>query len=315
MTCVEGSREPKAMAGRKRDFTFRQLSSFVAAARTGSFALAADRLGISQPAVSDHIAALEANLGHSLFERRRGATPKLTAQGIEMLHRAESLLRTSEAMRGEDNRAGIGDRMRIRLSVGPRLREVYLKPLLPRLYADHPNIEIELVPVLPMRDVPAALEKGAIDLLLYTVGRMPDGLPNVSPIHDVPVVTVTTPKIAAQLASGALAPEDVTFILPDNGVVSEQWLERQLAAGGVIPRVPIRYVEFADVVQSMIESGFGASVLMLEQVREAISAGRLAVIKPDIAPMMRIIVRAPTAPRGTEVIENSLIRALRAVNH
>ncbi len=300
------------MTLRKRDFTFRQLSSFVAAARSGSFALAADQLGISQPAISDHISALEQHLGHALFERRRGTTPRLTAQGIDMLHRAETLLRTSAAMRQPNGRIGADGRVRIRVSVGPRLREVYLKPLLSRLYAEHGHIEIELVPVRPMRDVPAALEKGEIDLLLYTVGQFPDAIPNVQLIRDVPIMIVASPPLVERIRSGELAIEDIAFILPNNGIVSEQWLESQLAAAGILPRIPIRYVEFSDVIQTMIESGFGASILMAEQVNEAVRARRLAVLGPELPPMKRIIARAPTAPRGTEVLEASLIRAMRA---
>jgi DNA-binding transcriptional LysR family regulator len=297
----------------RRDFTFRQLTSFVAAARSGSFAMAADQLGISQPAISDHIAALERHLGHALFERRRGTTPMITKKGIDMLHRAESLLRTSEAMRRPDGRAGSGDRVRIRVSMGPRLREVYLKPLLSRLYADHPHIEIELVPVLPLHDLPAALDKGEIDLLLYTVGRLPEAVPNVRLIADVPIAIVAAPELADRVASGAQAIEDVSFILPSSGTTSEQWLERQLNTAGIVPRTPIRYVEFADVVQSMVESGFGASILMLEQMRGAIDAGHLATLRPDLPPMKRFIVRARTAPPVTEILEQKLITALRAI--
>ncbi len=97
-----------------------------------------------------------------------------------MLHRAESLLRTSEAMLRPNKRSGMEGRLRIRVSVGPRLREVYLKPLPPSLYAEHPTIEIELAPVIPMRDIPAALEEGDIDLLLCTVGRVFDSIPMCS---------------------------------------------------------------------------------------------------------------------------------------
>jgi LysR family transcriptional regulator, low CO2-responsive transcriptional regulator len=294
---------------RKRDFTFRQLSSFVAAARSGSFALAADRLGVSQPAISDHIGALEANLGHALFERRRGTTPRLTAQGLELLDRAETLLRTSQAMRGDDRPADAHERVRIRLSIGPRLREVYLKPLLPRLYAEHPDVEIELVPVLPLRDVPAALRKGAVDLLFYTVGAVPDGIGPLLAADDVALALVAAPELAGRIARGETALETVPFILTDSGANAERWIERQLAAVGVVPDAPFRYVEFADVVQTMAESGFGASVLMREQVEAAILAGRLAAIDVPIAPMKRIVVRAATAPRATDAIARSLIRA------
>lgn len=298
---------------RRRDFTFRQLSSFVAAARSGSFAQAADQLGISQPAVSDHINALEHHIGHTLFERRRGTTPRLTKQGVDMLHRAESLLRTSQSMLRPNGRNGVNGRVRIRVSVGSRLREVYLKPLLPQLYAEHPAIEIELAPVMPMRDVPAALEKGDIDLLFYTVSRVPDNIPNVRLIRDVPIVIVTSPELADRVRSGAMAIEDVSFILPNNGVITEQWLERQLNEAGILPNGPIRYIEFSDVIQSMVESGFGASILMLEQVKEALRGGQLVALGPNLAPMKRIVARAPSAPRGTEVLEKSLVRALRAV--
>lgn len=296
---------------RKRDFTLRQLSSFVTAARAGSFALAAEQLGISQPAISDHIAALEQHLGHALFERRRGTTPKLTPEGVEMLHRAESLLRTSEAMRGSRPRMGTDGRVRIRVSVGPRTREVYLKPLLPRLYADHPHIEIELVPVLPLNEVPAALEKNEIDLLVYTVGAVPHGIANVNLIADVPVDIVASPEIVARVGNGSLRIEDVPFILPCNSLIYDNWLERQLVAAGIHTNKPIRYVEFADILQSMIETGGGASVLMREQVEDALVAGRLATLGPGLEPMKRILIRASGAPRGTEMLERELIRALR----
>jgi molybdate transport repressor ModE-like protein len=296
---------------RKRDFTFRQLSSFVAAARSGSFAMAADQLGISQPAVSDHINALEQHIGHALFERRRGTTSKLTKDGVDMLHRAESLLRTSEAMLRPDGRTD--GRVRIRVSLGPRLREVYLKPLLPSLYAEHPAIEIELAPVLSLRDIPTGLEKGEVDLLLYTVGQMPEDVPNVRLIRDVPIMIVASPQLAARVLGGELAIEDVPFILPHNVVIADRWLERQLNEAGVLPRAPIRYIEFSDVIQTMVESGFGASILMREQVKDALDDGQLVAIGPNLTPMKRIIARAPSAPRGTEVLEQSLVRALRAV--
>lgn len=296
----------------RRDFTFRQLSSFVAAARSGSFAMAADQLGISQPAISDHIAALEQHLGHALFERRRGTTPRLTKKGTDMLHRAENLLRTSDAMRRPDGRAASDGRVRIRVSLGPRLRDAYLKPLLPRLYADYPHIEVALVPVLPLQDLPAALDKGEIDLLLYTVGRLPEAVPNARPIADVPIAIVAAPELAERVRSGAQAIEDVPFILPNSGATSEQWLERQLNTAGIVPRAPIRYVEFIDVVQSMMEAGLGASILPIEQIRDAIDAGRLVALGPELPPMKRFVVRAPTAPPGTDILEQTLINALPA---
>ena len=62
-----------------------KLEIFAIAAQTGSFSAAAERLLMTQPAVSQHIQDLEASLGAKLFARgRRGVT--LTPAG-ETLHR------------------------------------------------------------------------------------------------------------------------------------------------------------------------------------------------------------------------------------
>lgn len=61
--------------------TLRQLEVLVEVVRAGSFRQCGVHLGMSAVAVSDHIRALEAALGVSLFHRRSGATPQLTDRG------------------------------------------------------------------------------------------------------------------------------------------------------------------------------------------------------------------------------------------
>ncbi|HET9420021.1 MAG TPA: LysR family transcriptional regulator [Nocardioides sp.] len=69
----------------------RQLQYFVALSKDGSFARAAERQHITQPALSQQIARLERELGVQLFDRSvRGAT--LTNEGAELLPHAESVL-------------------------------------------------------------------------------------------------------------------------------------------------------------------------------------------------------------------------------
>lgn len=300
------------MRQRSGDFTLRQLATFVCAARTGSFALAADQLGISQPAVSDHITTLERHLGHRLFDRRRGTTPVLTRDGVDMLHRAEALLSTSQAMRGERSGPRVDEKVRIRLSIGNRSRDAFLKPLLARIYTELPHVELEIAPALSAGQVQSALEKREIDLLLYTVGRPQLRLPNIHVLGNVPILLVAAPETARLLDSGALTTHDLQFILPDFGPIGEQWLERQLAITGIRPRRLPRYLEFADVIQSMVEDGLGVSILMEEQVAPAIAAGRLVRFGPELEPMRRIIARSPLAPPAAETLERLLIREITA---
>src|SRR4051812_15862426 len=121
------------------DVTFGQLRTFARAAQAGSFAKAAEQLGISQPAVSEQIKALEDRLGRDLFERRRGTTSILTAKGEEALEAVQAILGISDGL--FENARRSSEKSVLRLSAGPFLRENYLRALLPRLYRDYPDIE------------------------------------------------------------------------------------------------------------------------------------------------------------------------------
>src|SRR5690606_40248592 len=71
------------------------LNAFIAIAETGSFSLAAERLHLTQPAVSKRLAALEAQLDVRLFDRL-GREIGLTEAGRALLPRAYQILRSEE---------------------------------------------------------------------------------------------------------------------------------------------------------------------------------------------------------------------------
>lgn len=293
------------MNGPDRDFTLGQLRTFVCAARVSSFSRAAYQLGISQPAVSEQIAMLEERLGYTLFRRRCGTTPLLTPEGIKLLRKAEKLLSASQEIRSEE---GPARRQRIRLSIGPYLQETYLKPILPRLYRDHPDIKLELLPVIPGIDAQTALDKGRVDLIVYTLGQPMSGFFDAQHICDVPTALVGPPGIQGQIASGERKIEDLTFILPAPEHFFSHWIERQLAVLGCKLRQPIVYLEFSDVIQRMVEDGQGVSLLMIEQVADSVAAGRLEIFGPRFPPMQRVLARSKSAPDAARIVEDYLVR-------
>lgn len=69
---------------------FRQMETFDSIA-SGSFGRAANRLHITQPAISLRISGLEEELGVKLFDRLNGSI-QLTAKGLELLAYAEGVL-------------------------------------------------------------------------------------------------------------------------------------------------------------------------------------------------------------------------------
>lgn len=82
------------------------LKAFVAVAASGSFSQAANRLFLTQPAVSKRIAGLEQKLNCSLFYRM-GKTVSLTEAGRELLPRAEAILdATAQAIQAMNDLSG-----------------------------------------------------------------------------------------------------------------------------------------------------------------------------------------------------------------
>ena len=68
----------------------RHLRAFVSIADAGGFARAANRMDLSQPALSRQIRALETELGVSLFDRL-GRRVQLTSEGEDLLRRGRRL--------------------------------------------------------------------------------------------------------------------------------------------------------------------------------------------------------------------------------
>lgn len=144
--------------------TLRQLESFVAVAGLLSFRRAAERVHISQPALSAQIAQLEQQLGVSLFERDRRKV-MLTDAGRDLLPRARTIL--ADVQRLIDSAAGHDDPLRsvIRLGVIPTLAPYLLPRVLPRLRAAHPQLRLYLREDLTERLL-ADLAAGELDLVM-----------------------------------------------------------------------------------------------------------------------------------------------------
>jgi DNA-binding transcriptional LysR family regulator len=98
------------------NFTFRQLTYFIAAAETGSITLASKRASISQPAISTAISHIERELDVQLFLRHHAQGVSLTPAGRALLREAKQLLKQADGLYSAA--AEISQQMRGELSVG-----------------------------------------------------------------------------------------------------------------------------------------------------------------------------------------------------
>jgi len=294
-------------------FTLAQLRTFACVARTGSFVRAAEALEISQPAVSNQIKSLEISLGRQLFRRRRGTTPQLNENGEEVLKAVLDILSECDDLLTRGRRAT--QKVLIRISVGPYLRDAYLRPLTPRICRECPDVEIELHPMKSEARSMQLIENGFIDLAVFAVTEPTLERSAARSVGELPMVAVAPPGTKQRLSSGEVLLEDMQFIFPLRRDIGAPWARSQLRRLHLVPRTPLLFVEFADLVADMVEEGQGIAFLLAHTVSDRIASGHLEVLDLGLQPLRRVIARSPKAPEIAKKVEKLLIETLPSHQH
>lgn len=255
------------------------LRTFVEVYRERSISAAARKLGLTQPAVSQHIAALEATIERDLFERHsRGVIPTPTAEELaaslgDSIDVAEAALSAARArspdMSGAVRLIGNGD----------FLAEIVAHRLLPLLQTGL-RLHIEAA---AHDDIRVALSKDQHDLGLGGNAIDDRRLRSIK-IHEEPLFAVAAPAVAARiLAAGhltqGLAAEP---LLAYN--LERPLLDNWLSANAIALRSPPPALIGQDLrfLRSMLQRGFGWTVLPGYLCEAQIRHGDLAEISPPI---------------------------------
>ncbi|WP_279581703.1 LysR family transcriptional regulator [Fodinicola feengrottensis] len=141
------------------------LTYFVAVAQTRHFTRAAERVNVSQPALSKQIATLERELGATLFSRARGNIT-LTAAGEALLPLAQRILADVDtATREVQELLAQLRRGRVRLGATPSVCTGLLPTVLRDFHREYPGIQL-VVQETGSGDLVRELSAGALDLAL-----------------------------------------------------------------------------------------------------------------------------------------------------
>ncbi|MGR3322928.1 MAG: LysR substrate-binding domain-containing protein [Pseudooceanicola sp.] len=120
--------------------TLRQMEYVVAVHQLSSFGLAAEVLNVSQPSLSNQVAAVETELGVRLFERGRSGA-RATARGLEFVTRARRILSEVEALRAT-MRSDLPFGGRLRLGVLPSIGPYLLPQAVKALHEEEPDLRV-----------------------------------------------------------------------------------------------------------------------------------------------------------------------------
>lgn len=245
-------------------------------AQTGSLSKAAQRLYISQPAVSHTLKQLESKLGGQLFFRTpRGVT--LTAEGqvlFRYLEQAFGLMDVAEKALGEMHGLSRGE---INIGASDTLCKYYLLPYLEQFHREHPDIRIRVT----NRTTPETLQllkDGKIDFGLIS-------LPAADKQVEFRQSALLEDCLVGSQQFSSLAREGLTveelaehpLLMLEPGANTRSFLDRFAASCGVT-LTPEFELGSVDLLVQFAVRGFGLAFVPRIAAAEELAAGRLVEI-------------------------------------
>lgn len=146
------------------------LRSFVIIAEEKSFTRAAERVGRTQSAVSLQVQRLEGLLGQKLFDRGKGGSIELTAQGQYLVGRAQEILALNDDILKSIRAAPVHGT--VRLGIPDEVSGRYLSRILERFAEQAPGIEVSVTAAASCQ-LAAQFKNGELDLVILDRGLEP----------------------------------------------------------------------------------------------------------------------------------------------
>ncbi|SDY34603.1 transcriptional regulator, LysR family [Variovorax sp. YR266] len=272
------------------NITLRQLRYFVEIANSRSFSRAAEHLSIAQPALSQNISALEADLDVILFKRHaRGvglsdAGQLLLTESVQLLARADSL---KARLAGREVRpSGV-----VRLSIVGSLAGALMGPLVRAIAQDYPDIELTVREGLSS-EVRAQVESGAAHLAVMPSPSELQGM------ESLPIFEESFMLFGARAAMRRLPPEipfaqvaALPLAEPDRAHDLRKIIERVANATG--HKLDVRYeLNSPALLVSVVREGLAYSVMPPSACQDAVTSKAIVgqrVVTPELTRMQAIV--------------------------
>jgi len=240
----------------------RRLMVFRSVAQAGSISAAARGLGLTQPAVSQHLKGLERELGCTLVIRGPGGVD-LTEAGRMLLGRAEVV--AGQLHMAEEELAALAQLRRghVRLAVFPSAAATLVPRAVARLERRRRNVDVSLLEAEP----PEALEllrDGAVDLALVFAYGGPPVLAEQQlrwvPVSDEPVRLVLPPRHRLARGRGIRLANLSGDLWVAGCERCREHLVTTCAMAGFEPSIRHTTDDYV-VVQNLVAAGLGVSLL------------------------------------------------------
>lgn len=268
---------------------FAQLRAFHAIATHGGFSSAAQALGVSQPAITQHVKALEEAIGARLF-LRTGTGVELTRDGRDLLPKVREAVLTLDDIgsRMENGRALRAGHLALGLCA-PFLA----MPIMRHFSALHPGLRLDVSFDNSSRLL-GLLAEHRIDVVIVTLTGPADGFICEKLVDQR--IEILVPAGHPWWTRASLEPADLAgerFVLREEGSMTRHLFERGLAAHGVAI-TPALVLGSREAIKEAVAAGLGLGIVLSRELGSdprlrgvpvddvAMTAGEYLVTLPDL---------------------------------
>jgi DNA-binding transcriptional LysR family regulator len=281
-----------------------EMRTFVLLAQTGSIARVAERLPLTQPAVTKQIQRLERALDTVLFDRR--VKPfRLTAEGEAILARCRTIVGEFEALRGSVRTTAEPEGV-LRVGVSHAVGDARFARTLSALRQRYPAVSFRLScewgGVLRER-----LKRAELDAALWLApsnapGHHADADVRVIGTEAVSLIAAPARKLPHALSMAQV--RDEAWVLNPAGCEMRAWLLSRYEADRVTPNVAAE-VQSVPLQHALVAEGFGLGFAPVRLIRAQLAEGSLSTHKLASAPADWdvCVQRAPSLGRLAQVVD------------
>jgi DNA-binding transcriptional LysR family regulator len=290
----------------------RQLAAFCAVVERRSFSQAADRLGVTQPAVSLQVRSLEKRLGTQLLDRS-GRRVEPTEAGWRLYRGAQKLLALEEQLVAEvaaSTEGELSGDLVLGASTGPAA--IVVPILLGEFQRAHPEVRV----FLTVSDTHSVVERVAareLELGIVGASRRHRGI-RFEPFFADQVILACPP--GHRFAGRTITLDELreeTLILMQEGAGVRQIVEDALRRHGVRLRdLDVRLeLGLQESVRRAVEAGFGVTFISRTAVEAELADGRLAEARVEGLDASREISLASAAGRARTRVADAFVEFAR----
>lgn len=212
--------------------SLRQLNSLIAVYEEGSFTAASERENATQSGISQHISAIEKELGINLFTRNsNGVIPTTICHGF--YKKSVEAIRTLKTAEQEAINAGKGLSGKVNAGLMPTFTRAALAPVLKSISTTHPNIEISILESYS-GSLTDMVKAGELDFALVPVMTGTQGIKYSNLVRDREVL-VSSPSFGTnqgeEISLKNLAP--LKIVLPTKANIRRIKLEDYFTAHSI----------------------------------------------------------------------------------